>query len=95
MDAKKISIKKDTDLIWNQIFDDWEKCDGNYSVGPNRTAISRQVIHPIWKFLVLRDKHEEESNNQDWDNESKNEVHLSIFIKEIKSYPQILWKTIG
>ena len=41
MDAKKISIKKDTDLIWNQIFDDWEKCDGNYSVGPNRTAISR------------------------------------------------------
>ena len=41
MDAKKISIKKDTDLIWNQIFDNWEKCDGNYSVGPNRTAISR------------------------------------------------------
>ena len=41
MDAKKIRIKKDTDLIWNQIFDDWEKCDGNYSVGPNRTGISR------------------------------------------------------
>ena len=45
--------------------------------------------------LALRNKHEEESNNQDWDNESKNEIHLSIFIKEIKSYPQILWKTIG
>ena len=41
MDAKKISIKKDTDLIKRQIFDDWEKCDRDYSVGPNRTAISR------------------------------------------------------
>ena len=41
MDAKKISIKKDTDLIWNQIFDDWEKCDDDDSVGPNRIAISR------------------------------------------------------
>ena len=41
MDAKKISIKKDTDLIRSQIFDDWEKCDGDYSVRPNRTAISR------------------------------------------------------
>ncbi len=41
MDAKKISIKKDTDLIWSQIFDDWEKCDDDYSVGPNRIAISR------------------------------------------------------
>ena len=41
MHEKKISIKKDTDLIRSQIFDDWEKSDGNYSVGPNRTAISR------------------------------------------------------
>ena len=41
MDAKKISIKKDTDLIRSQIFDDRENCDRDYSVGPNRTAISR------------------------------------------------------
>ena len=41
MDAKKISIKKDSDLIRSQIFDDCEKCDRDYSVGPNRTAISR------------------------------------------------------
>ena len=41
MDEKKISIKKDTDLIRSQIFDDCEKCDGDYSIGPNRTAISR------------------------------------------------------
>ena len=41
MDGKKISIKKDNDLIRSQIFDDWEKCDGDYSIGPNRTAISK------------------------------------------------------
>ena len=41
MDEKNISIKKETDLIRSQIFDDWEKCDGDYSIGPNRTAISR------------------------------------------------------
>ena len=41
MDAKNISIKKDTDLIWSQIFDDWEKCNDDDSVGPNRIAISR------------------------------------------------------
>ena len=41
MDEKNIIIKKDTDLIRSQIFDDWEKCDGDYSIGPNRTAIPR------------------------------------------------------
>ena len=41
MDEKKISLKKDTDLIRNQIFDDCEKCDDDYSIGPNRTAIPR------------------------------------------------------
>ena len=41
MDEKKISLKKDTDLIRNHTFDDCEKCDDDYSIGPNRTAISR------------------------------------------------------
>ena len=41
MDEKKISLKKDTDLIRSQIFDDCEKSDCDYSIGPNRTAISR------------------------------------------------------
>ena len=41
MDAKKIGFKKDTYLISSKRFNDWEKCDGDYSVGPNRTAISR------------------------------------------------------
>ena len=41
MDGKKISLKKDTDLIRSQILDDCEKCNGDYSIGPNRTAISR------------------------------------------------------
>ena len=41
MDSKKISIKKDTDLIRSQIFDDCEKCDVDYSLVPNRTALSR------------------------------------------------------
>ena len=41
MDENKISLKKDINLIRSQIFDDCEKCDGDYPIGPNRTAISR------------------------------------------------------
>ena len=41
MDKKKISLKKNIDLIRSQIFDDCKKFDGDYSIGPNRTAISR------------------------------------------------------
>ena len=41
MDEKKISLKKDADLISSQILYDSEKCNGDYSIGPNRTAIPR------------------------------------------------------
>ena len=69
----------DTDLIRSQIFNDGEKCDGDYSVSPNRTAIPRYIIHPVWNSRALSDKNEEESDNQYRYNESKNEIHSSIF----------------
>ena len=68
-----------------QEFDDWEICDCDHSISPNRIAIARCSCYPIWKTIVLNEEEIEEYQDCYWDENCKKESHSQCSHKNFEA----------